>query len=898
MDYINVELAKIKLKQDPFIEKKKLYPILKDLDEDEIDEVFSDSEILDRVIKSHDNSILSMVFRYSGSKTQDKIWENAACQKKLFGMGNVSDDDLLNTIKINKFYYSTEPEKKKKQGKFYFSKEKMRIFELFMRTIKSKNILDSLVNNKYFQIIILFSKKVPTSVINKVNVPQLFRNTVSSDLYKYASSRQKSRYCYFLNGFDSSLLLPDDFLQIFTETNANTYYDQDKKSLGNLLRSKLYYLKRENKKFDLSCPALRKLSIRELMVLEEADDSVVDKGELKNILVEIIGNAINAGSILSTRFIDFELLNNKSYFPIFQTIVRVLTSGSQCDKFLSYIFKHMFQEEYTKEEKKQILPLLKNCLLNVDRETAANLFFRPTDLKSMFFVKFGLSSRYMDYLNGISPKQILNMNVKHINKISKYLQDDSQDEISDIYSKAIKLYFSFGLDRTIAILEGQYGKVSKQFLDNVSKLIVKDVPMKSVGKKSEPILNDNFITFLFVSGQISHLFDNECNMSKNWYYLYNNIDELKELCHGHLTFEKVEIILKEKLNTVNYPLPPNCHRLESVLQEIGVGNKTSHKTNDVYDETVKIYDKQLKRIDSTIPYVNGKSNYGYRFETMKLHDVIAYVLGYRASCCIRVLDIAHAHLLHALLCESGRILIIYDNNDNPVAFSPLKRNGELLIANSIECIARSSYDEIKDAFMSGINAIVGKTKGSDEEIKVATIGRGSFIKPDSTQWPDNIPTPTILEKNDKVYRNTDEYHSRLNVIYQDENCRLDSLNYGKSKIKYNDPRESVCACDFKDDNDYVNQQKALNVINGVNYELSGDLEKASFKRENSKGIEFVIFSEDWYVLVLWNHEIQSKCLKYDARAESEMNTALNLVREAMTSKNVKQLVLSFRNKKI
>lgn len=898
MDYIKVENAKINLKKGPFIEKKKLYAVLKDLEEDEIDLVFSDYEILNRIIRSSDDSILSMAFRYGGAKTQEKIFEDVTCQKRLFGIGNISDDILFETVKNNKFYHSTELEKKKKAGKFYFSKEKMRIFELFMKTIKSKKLLDSLVDNKYYQMIILFSKKIPASVISQVNIPALFNNTVSSDLYKYANSRQKSSFCYFLNGYHPTLMLPDDFLQIFTETKVNSYYDSDKKSLGNLLRSKIYFLGKENKKFDLSYSFLKKLSIRELMILEGADNNVVDKEKLKDVLIEIIGNAIKDGSILSPKYIDFELLDNKAYFPIFQTIVQVLTSGDKCDVFLNYMFKKLFQEEYSDEEKMQILPLLKNCLLNIDKETAASLFFRPTDLKSMFFVKFGLSSRYMDYLNGISPKQILNLNVKHINKISKYLQDESQDEISDIYSKAIKLYFAFGLDRTVAILEGQYGKVSKQFLDNVSKLIVKDVEMKAVGKKFEPVLNDNFITFLFVSGQITHLFDGECNMSKNWYYLYNNIDELKELCHGHLTLPKVEIILKEKLNTVNYPLPPNCHRLESVLQEIGVGNKTIHKTNDVYDEACKIYQKQQKRIESTIPYVNGKASNGYRYETMRLHDIIAYVLGYRASCCIRVLDIAHKHLLHALLCESGRILIIYDNDNNPVAFSPLKRNGELLIANSIECIAKDGFDNIKDAFMAGINAIVNRCKKEKEKIKVATIGRNSYIKPESTQWPDTIPTPTILEKKDNTYRNTDEYHTKLNVIYQDEDCSLSSLKYGKSEIKYQDPREKVKSCDFKDEDDYLNQQCALNTINGVNYDLASDEEKKEFKKATSAGILYAFYNEDWYVLVTGNHSIYNKCLSNDPRAEEEMKATIELVREAIYKKDVKQLVLSLKNKRV
>jgi len=163
-----------------------------------------------------------------------------------------------------------------------------------------------------------------------------------------------------------------------------------------------------------------------------------------------------------------------------------MTSGEKCEEFLSYIFSKLFQEHYTEEEKQEIYPLLKNCLLNIYKGTAVSLFFRPTDLKSMFFVRYNLSSRYMDYLNGILPIQILRLNVKHINKLANYLKDETQDEISDIYSKAIKLYCAVGLERAVSILNGEYGKITKKFLDNISKLIVKETELKQNGKKYEP----------------------------------------------------------------------------------------------------------------------------------------------------------------------------------------------------------------------------------------------------------------------------------------------------------------------------------------------------------------------------------------------------------------------------
>ena len=55
----------------------------------------------------------------------------------------------------------------------------------------------------------------------------------------------------------------------------------------------------------------------------------------------------------------------------------------------------------------------------------------------------------MDYLYGIDVRQLMKINVKHINKIVQLLYDPEQDELSDSYSKAIKMYLVFGLERSI-----------------------------------------------------------------------------------------------------------------------------------------------------------------------------------------------------------------------------------------------------------------------------------------------------------------------------------------------------------------------------------------------------------------------------------------------------------------
>ena len=91
------------------------------------------------------------------------------------------------------------------------------------------------------------------------------------------------------------------------------------------------------------------------------------------------------------------------------------------------------------------------------------------DLKLAFYLKFNIALAHVRYLNGITKEQISKVNVKHINKLYKYLDDKTQDELSSIYATCIKMYFIFGYERSLEILNNKYGKYDKVFLDNISK---------------------------------------------------------------------------------------------------------------------------------------------------------------------------------------------------------------------------------------------------------------------------------------------------------------------------------------------------------------------------------------------------------------------------------------------
>ena len=100
------------------------------------------------------------------------------------------------------------------------------------------------------------------------------------------------------------------------------------------------------------------------------------------------------------------------------------------------------------------------------------------------------------------------------------------------------------------------------------------------------------------------------------------------------------------------------------------------------------------------------------------------------------------------------------------------------IANSIEAIDKDENvsKQMVEAFETGMKEICRVSKESEESnwLKVATIGSNSGRKPNGMPWPSKLQMPTILEKDDPVYRGTDSYHKRLIYFYKE---KIDFLVY-------------------------------------------------------------------------------------------------------------------------
>lgn len=844
---------------------KKLINTLKKLTDEQID-IMVDSSVIE-FISDLDVNTINSIFRNANANMQNKLWTNDKIQRIL----------ILGTTNLDSFI-STE--------------QTIRNLENLNKVIKSQAIKDQIYCNKYLIYIVMKSDKIENRFFNSFDLKKVFDAVIQSEEFNSLKADKQLRVIEKLNGYTKEILLPPDFRKRYKNIESILFIsDVDK----------------------IDSDILEQLTEEELFFLDYINKNVDNNNALKRYILDSVGT------------------NGKSFEELFadikkkeESIREKIRNNFRCQDFyrrvtleekIYHILLNEVHEELIKEKllKYLLCRILKNS--SIDPEKMYNTLKRNLnnglisyrdikcltdnydeamkDMRLMFYLKFNIALLNARYLHGITVEQLSKVNVKHINKLVKFLEDKTQDELSAIYGVCIKMYFIFGYERSIDILSGNFGQYNRIFLDNVAKTDVTRIEMQAEGNKFLPIIDKRFINFMFETPKNNHFIDmfnnKDSELYKTWYYLYNNYDEVLEKCHNEITLKKVNAILEtEKYDIDRKIITPDNYLLNnsSFLENIILGNKTQYSNNEVLRKIVQIYSQMKQRVESSIPYVKGVSSSGYTYEVMKLDDIQIFELGYKANCCIRTLDIAHNHLLHAALCRNGRVLIIYDKLGDVAAFSPLKRNGNVLIANSIECVNKAegiNTYSISNAFKEGTKKIVEVTKQSREPINLVCIGSESSLKPDTTPFPNEYPTPTIFEKDDEAYRNTDVYHKTLDVVYKDSDFDFKNIKSKNPDVSYMDPRDEIKFVDFLESRYNNNSEKVLDVINSINYSV----DPSNYIPMNKYFIRRVYYSKDWYIAET-REGIIGNCLENDFRAREEFNSYMELLNKGEQPKTLKK----------
>ena len=252
---------------------------------------------------------------------------------------------------------------------------------------------------------------------------------------------------------------------------------------------------------------------------------------------------------------------------------------------------------------------------------------------------------------------------------------------------------------------------------------------------------------------------------------------------------------------------------------------------------------------------------------MRLNSPIVYNLGYLANCCFRITDIGEFDLKHATLDKNSRILLIYNELKELIAFSVLNRNGEVIIITSVEFDSLNNNinrDKLRDVLMKFSDELYQTINSSNDRIKLITIGANSKVKP-----KENIPFPSKYEtpkcSKEDLYQ-ANQYHQRQHILLSDVNLNYDNLLYDIEVPTYKDPRLKI--------------EKVI--IDEFDLKYIRLIERIDNKQINASIIsngDIFIFNEDFYIIIKTNGEVISNIITRDERALLEYNSIKNSIEE-------------------
>ena len=802
-------------------------------------------------ISTIDLNTINYIFRNSSATMQYLMWQNDRIQRLL----------LCRTTEINDL--------------LDFNKA-IRDLENLSKIIKSPSIKRNMYSNIYFLYIIMKSRNIEPRFFHTYDLKKVFDTLIASEIFNNAPISEQLLIIEKLNTYTKELLLPPYFRKRYPNIER-LLMDCDISKISPDIMSEL----NEEELFFLNCLSKNFTSYPEIFIKYIKDNLITKDKSFTEFLSDITEKENNITRKLRSR------AKHSSYYynvdlksKMFKIILESIEDDIIKEKLLNYIVDNSLDEHSTIDRQTLYVTLKRNLDYHtLTYKDISNLTYSygnaNKELRIAFYIKFNIALMTANYLVGLNTEQILKLNVKHINKLVKLLEDKSQDELSAIYGIAIKLYFIFGYERSLEILNGKFGEYNKVFLDNVAKTDVTRVSLKQEGTKYLPDIDKRFINFMFETPKNNHfismLKDKTSYFYKRWSYLYNNYDEILEKCHNEITLKKVLSIMETDALDINRSLiTPDMFELNNIdfLENIILGNKTHYSNNEILETIVDIYGQMKKRVESSIPYVEGIANNGYHYQMLKLDDQQIFTLGYKANCCIRTKDIAHNHLLHAALCRNGRVLVIYDRLGDIAAFSPLKRNGNVLIANSIECVS-DKYQDISSCFQEAIEDIIYITRNSEEPLDLALIGSASTCKPPTIPFPDNYPIPTIYEKEDEIYAHTDIYHKKVDIIYKHSGFSYEDITSYNPTSTYLDPRPEPKYIQVSF-NTRDESEEALNIINSINYSKNKD----DYHEISKYSIREVYYSKDWYIALTYQGII-GEYLSNDYRALEEYTSYMN-----------------------
>lgn len=422
------------------------------------------------------------------------------------------------------------------------------------------------------------------------------------------------------------------------------------------------------------------------------------------------------------------------------------------------------------------------------------------------------------FTNRISMDVLNNINNSHINKIISLIMTNYGDKVSvDMIEIAFTMYLTLGFDRAVDILNSKYGTISYDYLKNLfTKYDLRFVAFEKDGKKMKPILNQKFINILMgsnykvkntplkklLNGKLQNTSDemiylrNISRVHSHWQIIEEEYarKEANSNLHVKIDIKTIVEIINNFVKIENRNLDPKLAQTDFFKYAGRNLQFTKGKTKKDIIERGLSLSKGMEKVQSKkFPFININRD-GYSLEVLSPKDRSILCMGYETGCCFRPCGNADdkgkdsSLLSYCTKTEYGGAIVLKDENGKTVFFSPLLRNGNVLIIHSIE----SSDPDIRKNIGSKKSKLLHEMLSEyarrtieyseaveDTPIEVVVLGNLHYVDKSLSKGQIEVVIPPYTEDDsfDEMYNNLNCGFSILSSSESYTGLKLGSVSY-------------------------------------------------------------------------------------------------------------------------
>lgn len=716
---------------------------------------------------------------------------------------------------------------------------------------------------------------------NKEKLSKFFKETDANNLRKHFSSASEN---------ETKIIFYSLRKELFTYHSIKDFYD----SISSKILIDLYEKDKE---------VIKDLTLKDWLIISCQYTSFNDQSKkiLDDFNIFSIEDLFSTGYLYNTRPLLYIEKKFREQLPLKKQLNEINDTTSpfsndflQNLNLLQILLKKEIISRNDSSYKKHLNIVMnylssKNIIVESNKENyreIEKLFYRIVMGASLSTIKRVSNIEEIACLNRLGKKefntsyfsvdQIVNYNVKNHKKLY------SQFSKSDIYlydykTLTLKLMLMVGYTNAKYILELDDNLTTLEHL--VGNVDIKRIQLDECGN---PILNTKLMNLLFKDkdrDRVKKMLKNkESILYKYFPRIFNEWDVI--VLNGK---EKTLASVIEFLESDDIKLAPKYYRLDGQFKHIGC-------SNNIVNETLKIHDKMLERVSSSIPRIKGSLG-DYNYEILKLQDFSGISIGNKTNCCFTILGQSHSSLTHSLTNKNGRILKI-TKDGNLIAHSWLWRNGNVLCFDNLETAKAINSIDFFDIYLKIADEIIQTSfeyEGKDSCIKNITIGYTTFDKPINgiENFPYFITNTCLLSKKDFLCRLSPNKtildslpQPSERPIYSDAK-NVQYLIKGKGDFKfyeaddcYKDKRKSILYYSNENHNEEI-ERKIEQVLNSLRYiKHESENNKDIYKMIYIHDLKEVYCNEDWYIFIDKKGNIESFIYSNDARAKQEFDNIL------------------------